>query len=103
MNQAEQAFDLYAHHLSDHVDAIMKEKAKGSVWERLSFVTQITLVGLIALQVFQGGKWVLERVWEKVKEVEDEQRRQQQLHRSQRGKRNHAREIRIQYEPLAED
>jgi len=104
MNQAERAFDLYAHRLSDHVDAIMKEKAKGSVWERLSFVTQITLVGLVALQVFRGGKWVLERVWEKLKEVEDEQRRQQQLHRSQQGgKRNHAREIQIRYERLAED
>jgi len=104
MNRAERAFDLYAHRFSDRVDAMMKEKAKGTVWERLSFVTQITLVGLVALQVFRGGKWVVEWVWEKVNEVENGQRRRQQLHKSpQRGKRNHAREIRITYERSAED
>jgi len=103
MDRAERLFDICAYGLSERADAVMKEKAKGTLWERLSFATQITLVGLVSLQVFRGGKWVVEWVWEKMNEVEEEQRRRQQLRLQQAGKRKHARDVWIRNERIIED
>lgn len=76
------------------LDQILKEKAKGTVWDSLSFVTQIALVGLVCVQFFRGGKWISEWIWKKANEAEAEERRREFMARFQEAwKRMHARDM----------
>lgn len=96
---ANQAFKIHGNYVLDansRANELLKAKEKGSVWDRLSFVTQLTLVGLVALQIIRGGKWVVEWVWEKVSEVDARQKREELLARFQEAwERRHAREFQI--------
>jgi hypothetical protein len=91
--QGGKIYKNYAHEKLEQGNKQWKTELLPTVWEKLSFWTQIGLVGLVGLQVWRVGKGVVNWVWKKAMASNEEDRMRDLLERilqEDRG-REHAR------------
>jgi hypothetical protein len=93
--QGGKIYKNYAHKKLEQADEQWKTELVPTVWEKLSFWTQMALVGLVGLQVWRVGKGIVNWVWKKATASSEEDRMRkllEQILQEGRG-REHAREF----------
>jgi hypothetical protein len=103
--QGGKIYKNYAQEKVEQGNEHWKAELLPTAWEKLSFWTQIGLVGLVGLQMWRVGKGVVNWVWKKATPSNEEDRMSQLLERIlQEGQgRGHAREFGLDSDDDSDD